>query len=222
METWAADLLATSLCQSFPRSNITADIWATEFGDLNQAQAEEAVRRIRRTFEHAPGRVWLGVGGGITTLSDPAAEVQECRDKAEPLLAAIGGRPAADVDAATGRHVEVLSLDHYLEVLTRKPGALPGATALAQAKAAGAFTPAHQRYWDAARRALGDGRGTRALVEVLLAHRTLPAAALTEAIDAAVIAGILAPEAVIIDARARAATAAAPPVPVGDALARYC
>ncbi len=45
-----------------------------------------------RTFEHAPGRVWLGVGGGITTLSDPAAEVRECRDKAEPLLAAIGGR----------------------------------------------------------------------------------------------------------------------------------
>ncbi|MBK6886866.1 MAG: IS21 family transposase [Tetrasphaera sp.] len=132
-----------------------------------------------------------------------------------------GPKVVAVHERATGRHVEVLSLDHYLEVLTRKPGALPGATALAQAKAAGAFTPAHQRYWDAARRALGDGRGTRALVEVLLAHRTLPAAALTEAIDAAVIAGILAPEAVIIDARARAATAAAPPVPVGDALARY-
>ena len=90
-----------------------------------------------------------------------------------------------------------------------------------KAKTAGAFTPAHQRYWDATRRVLGDGRGTRALVEVLLAHRTLPSAALTEAIDAAVIAGILAPEAVIIDARARATTAATPPVHVGDALARY-
>ena len=36
----------------------------------------------------------------------------------------------------------MLTLDHYLEVLGYKPGALPGATALAQARAAGAFTPA--------------------------------------------------------------------------------
>lgn len=44
-------------------------------------------------------------------------------------------------------------LDHYLEVLDRKPGALPGATALAQAKSSGVFTTSHQSYWDAARRA---------------------------------------------------------------------
>ena len=36
--------------------------------------------------------------------------------------------------------MKVLDLDHYLEILLRKPGALPGATALAQARAAGAFT----------------------------------------------------------------------------------
>jgi hypothetical protein len=39
-------------------------------------------------------------------------------------------------------------LDHYLEVLVRKPGALPGATALAQARASGVFTGEHQRFWD--------------------------------------------------------------------------
>lgn len=33
-----------------------------------------------------------------------------------------------------------LQLDHYLETLLRKPGALPGATALEQARAAGRFT----------------------------------------------------------------------------------
>jgi Mu transposase, C-terminal domain len=36
-----------------------------------------------------------------------------------------------------------LDLDHYLEALVRKPGALPGATALEQARAAGRFTPVH-------------------------------------------------------------------------------
>lgn len=45
---------------------------------------------------------------------------------------------------AAGKYVEVLTLDHYLEVLKTKPGALPGATALAQAKTSGAFSPTHQ------------------------------------------------------------------------------
>jgi hypothetical protein len=37
----------------------------------------------------------------------------------------------------------------------------------------GDFTATHQRFWDAARKPLGDGPGTRALVGVLL-DRTLP------------------------------------------------
>lgn len=77
-------------------------------------------------------------------------------------------------ERAAGKYVEVLTLDHYLKILKIKPGALPGATALAQARACGAFTATHQRYWDAARREGGDAAGTRALIEVLLAHGSLP------------------------------------------------
>lgn len=102
---------------------------------------------------------------------------------------------------AVGRHAEVLVLDHYLEVLTTKPGALPGATALAQATAAGAFTATHQRYWDAARRARGDTAGTRALIEVLLAHRTVPTPALIAAMTTAVQTGMVDPQVVLIEAR---------------------
>ncbi|MFV9673681.1 MAG: Mu transposase domain-containing protein, partial [Acidimicrobiia bacterium] len=85
---------------------------------------------------------------------------------------------------------ETLTLDHYLEILTRKPGALLGATALVQARQAGTFTQAHQRFWDTARRHYGDQAGTRALIEILLAHRRLPAASIIEALDAANTAGI--------------------------------
>ena len=85
-------------------------------------------------------------------------------------------------------------MDHYLEVLKIKPGALPGATALVQAKASGAFTETHQAYWDAVRKAYGDAAGTRALIEVLLAHRTLPAATLITAMDRAIEAGVLDPQ----------------------------
>lgn len=121
---------------------------------------------------------------------------------------------------AVGRYVQVLTLDHYLEVLTRKPGALPGATVLAQARAAGSFTTAHQTYWDAARAARGDAEGTRALIEVLLAHRTLPADALVAAMDAAVTSGALDPQVVIIEARRAATARVAPVVPIGT-LSRY-
>lgn len=70
-----------------------------------------------------------------------------------------------------GRTGARLDLDHYLEALVRKPGALPGATALEQARAAGKFTPVHDAWWAAARKAHGHAAGTRALVQVLLLHR---------------------------------------------------
>lgn len=131
-----------------------------------------------------------------------------------------GSRVVARHERAVGRYVEVLCLDHYLEVLKIKPGALPGATALAQAKACGAFTGAHQAYWDAARREFGDKTGTAALIEVLLAHRTLPASALTTAMGQAVAAGTLDAQVVIIGARRATGGPVAPVIPIGT-LARY-
>ncbi len=114
---------------------------------------------------------------------------------------------------------EDLLLDHYLEVLARKPGALPGATALVSARASGVFTEAHQRFWDTARRRLGDGAGTRALIGVLLLHRTLPAAAVIAGLTAAARLDSVDPDLVAVEAR-RAdhpgpAVPIAPVVPVG-------
>ena len=96
---------------------------------------------------------------------------------------------------------EDLLLDHYLEVLARKPGALPGATALVSARGSGVFTEAHQRFWDTARRRLGDGAGTRALIGVLLLHRTLPAAAVIAGLTAAARLDSVDPDLVAVEAR---------------------
>jgi transposase len=142
------------------------------------------------------------------------------RLSATAVQALDGPQVVAAHERAAGKYGEVLTLDHYLEVLRYKPGALPGASALAQARASGAFTAAHQRYWDAARRGRGDAAGTRALIEVLLGHRTLPAPALARAMDKAVASGVLDPQAVLIDARRLASGHVAPVIPIG-ALARY-
>jgi len=98
---------------------------------------------------------------------------------------------------------EHLVLDHYLEILLRKPGALAGSAALARARAVGAFTPAHQAFWDRARARLGDGPGTRALIEVLLLHRRMPAAQVIAGMTAALEAGSCSPDVVAIEARKR-------------------
>ena len=94
-----------------------------------------------------------------------------------------------------------LDLDHYLEALVRKPGALPGATALEQARAAGKFTPVHDAWWAAARKAHGDAAGTRALVEVLLLHCHMDGEHVVAGLAAALRAGALTADAVALEAR---------------------
>lgn len=113
---------------------------------------------------------------------------------------------------------EVLVLDHYLEVLEAKPGALLQAAPLARARASGAFGEAHERFWFAARRRLGDADGTRALIRVLLAHRTMSAQTLAAGMVAALAAGSVDPEVVLVEAR-RLGETAAPAIPIGVALA---
>jgi transposase len=112
-----------------------------------------------------------------------------------------------------------LDLDHYLEALLRKPGALPGATALQQARAAGKFTPVHDAWWAAVRKARGDAAGTRALIEVLLLHRAMAHEHVVAGIAAALAAGALTADAVAVEARkaAQAGSAGDTPSAVPDA-----
>jgi transposase len=130
------------------------------------------------------------------------------------------GQVVATHERSFQRGAEILVLDHYLEVLVRKPGALPGAKALAQARAAGVFTVTHDAFWTAARRQLGDSAGTKALIEILLAHRYLDAAALLTGIAHALRVGSVDPAVVLIEARRATRGAGAVVVPIGT-LARY-
>jgi hypothetical protein len=76
---------------------------------------------------------------------------------ASELVVYDGREEVARHERLIARNGSRLDLDHYLEALIRKPGALPGATALDQARAAGRFTPMH----DAPRRHRGsEGGGT--------------------------------------------------------------
>jgi hypothetical protein len=120
---------------------------------------------------------------------------------ASDLVIDDGRTEAARHERLPGRADARLDLDHYLEALVRKPGALPGATALEQARAAGKFTPVHDAWWAAARKAHGDAAGTRALVEVLLLHRHMDGEHVVAGLAAALRAGALTADAVALEAR---------------------
>lgn len=116
---------------------------------------------------------------------------------------------------------EILALDHYLEVLAIKTGAFPGATALARARALGVFGPTHERFWAEARRRLGDRDGTRALIEVLLLHRTIPTEGLVAGIERALSASSIDPAVIAIEARRAGEPSVATVVPIGEGLSRF-
>jgi transposase len=135
---------------------------------------------------------------------------------AQALEAVADNKVVARHERSLHKGTEDLVLDHYLEILVRKPGAMPGSTALAQARAGGAFGQTHERFWAEARRKLGDGAGTRALIGVLLLQRRTPAEVVVEAMDAALAIGSVDPDIVAIEARRIGARRPpAPVVPIG-------
>jgi transposase len=132
-----------------------------------------------------------------------------------------GSRVVGSHPRAIRKGAEVLLLDHYLEVFNIKPGALLGATALFQARASGDFSPTHDAFFFAARRHLGDKDGTKAMVEVLLAHRSLPAQAVIAGMSGALAAGSVDPAVVLVEARRSIAQGAPAVVPIETALSRF-
>ena len=65
---------------------------------------------------------------------------------AEEVTVSLASRIVARHERLVHRGDESLQLDHYLEVLARKPGALPSSAALAGARASGAFSADHDAY----------------------------------------------------------------------------
>jgi transposase len=122
---------------------------------------------------------------------------------------------------ARGKGSEALVLDHYLEVFRVKPGAFPAASALARARSSGAFSATHDAFYTEARRRLGDRDGTKAMVEVLLGHRTLCADALVCGMERALSIGSVDPQIVLIEARKATGSQSAEALPIGSSLLRF-
>lgn len=124
--------------------------------------------------------------------------------RASHLVVFDGRTPVARHERVVARDGQSIQLDHYLEVLRHKPGALPGSSALAASRRAGVFTSEHEAFWAAARKVNGDGPGTRDLVEVLLLHRAMRPVDVIAGIRAALSVGAVSADVVALEARLHA------------------
>lgn len=107
-----------------------------------------------------------------------------------------GGKQVASHERSHGRGEYVLNLEHYLDVLQKKPGALEGSRPLAQWRERGLWPESFDRFWRRLQERHGKQDGTRELVDLLLLVRQHDWEALRSAVDRALALGCSDPGAV--------------------------
>ncbi len=99
------------------------------------------------------------------------------------------GRLIARHERCHSRRQHVLDLEHYLDVLSHKPGALAGSKPLAQWREAGRWPACYDELWDRLLTRHGKQNGTRAMVAVVALGREFGHDQLRAAITTAVSLG---------------------------------
>jgi transposase len=96
------------------------------------------------------------------------------------------GRCVAQHERCYRRQQQILDLEHYLDVLYRKPGALAGSKPLEQKRQAGLWPPSFDRIWEALMERHGKQSGTRQMIDLLKLSRKHGQQKLQEAVESAV------------------------------------
>ena len=91
----------------------------------------------------------------------------EARVNADSVELWHDGKCVARHERCYSRQQQILDLEHYLDVLERKPGALAGSTALAQRRQAGRWPESFDQLWHASNMRHGRQHGTRQMIELL-------------------------------------------------------
>jgi hypothetical protein len=95
------------------------------------------------------------------------------------------GRCVARHERCYRRQQQILDLEHYLDVLYRKPGALAGSKPLEQRRQAGLWPASFDRIWQALILRHGKQNGTKQMIELLKLSTIHGQARLQEAIESA-------------------------------------
>lgn len=94
-----------------------------------------------------------------------------------------GGQCVARHERCYGRQQQILDLEHYLDALSRKPGALAGSRPLEQQRRAGLWPKSFDEIWQAFMTRCGKQTGTKHMIELLKLARQFGREHVCRAID---------------------------------------
>jgi hypothetical protein len=142
------------------------------------------------TWWRSASPTWMACGAcacGPTRIRRRYGRAPPCRSSWPPRRSRSGIRDAAlrVTHARTVVTRRSSSLEHYLDVLERKPGALAGSKPLEQWRQAGRWPTSYDRLWQAMMARQGRQVGTKTMIELLQVGREHGFARLRVAIEAA-------------------------------------
>jgi transposase len=118
-----------------------------------------------------------------------AGTVVEARAYSSTVEIRQNGAPVAQHERSYKRSQQILDLEHYLEVLDRKPGALRGSKPLAQWRAQGRWPESYHQLWELMNEKHGRQSGTRSMVAVIRMGREFGYAKLESSVAQALVLG---------------------------------
>ncbi len=119
------------------------------------------------SFQQSIASGACGCGPTRYSVPLPPSTKVEARVHAATVELWHGGKCVAHHERCYSRQQKILDLEHYLDVLRKKPGALAGSTPLAQWRQAGRWPVSFDRLWEALILRHGRSEGTRQMIELL-------------------------------------------------------
>jgi transposase len=118
-----------------------------------------------------------------------AGSVVEARAYSSVIEFRQNGAAVAQHERSYARSHQILDLEHYLEVLERKPGALRGSKPLAQWRAQGRWPQSYDQLWELLNQKHGRQGGTRSIIAIIRMGREFGYAKLETSVTQALVLG---------------------------------
>lgn len=147
--------------------------------------AEESFDLAEISFPKVDGSGCVRVRTNAYSTGVKPGQVVQAKAYANIVELWYGNTCVARHERSYGKQQQVLDLEHYLDVLEHKPGALAGSRPLEQCRRSGRWPVSYDRFWEGLIQRHGKPKGTREMIAVLKLDRVHGSAKLREAIESA-------------------------------------
>jgi hypothetical protein len=151
--------------------------------------AEEGMDLARTSFTTTNGLGCVKVLTNAYSVPLPAGTQVQAKTYASTVELWREGRCIASHERCYRRQQQILDLEHYLDVLFRKPGALAGSKPLEQKRQAGLWPASFDQIWQGLMERHGKQSGTKQMIDLLKLSPKYGHQKLRDAIESAMATG---------------------------------